>query len=95
MLPERIRRNAVALISLVVPLSALLYTTWRNEETDTDRDARVAGFEMLMTLGELTRIVCLNHYEGDRREGRPRKYWVRIMLLRDFGEIMPEPLPDH
>lgn len=95
MIPEQIRRNAVALISLVVALSTLLYTTWRNEETEDNWNTRVAGFEMLMTLGELQRIVYLNHYDGDDREGSPRKGWVRVMLLRDLGAIMPDPLPRH
>lgn len=95
MIPEQIRRNAVALISLVVALSTLLYTTWRNEETEDNWNTRVAGFEMLMTLGELQRIVYLNHYDGDTDEGSPRKGWVRVMVLRDLGEIMPDPLPER
>jgi hypothetical protein len=95
MIPEQVRRNAVALISLVVALGTLLYTTWRNEETEDNWNTRVAGFEMLTTLGELQRIVYLNHYDGDLDEGSPRKGWVRVMVLRDLGEIMPEPLPGH
>lgn len=95
MIPEQIRRNAVALISLVVALGTLLYTTWRNEETEDNWNTRVAAFEMLTTLGELQRIVYLNHYDGDLDEGNPRKGWVRVMVLRDLGEIMPEPLPEH
>ena len=31
----QIKTNLVALISLVVALAALGYTTWRNERTDT------------------------------------------------------------
>ena len=85
MFREQIRRNAVALISLVVALSTLLYTTWRNEETEDNWNTRVAGFEMLTTLGELQRIVYLNHYDGDLDEGNPRKGWVRVMVLRDLG----------
>ena len=93
MFAEQIQRNAVALISLVIALSALLYTTWRNEETEDNWNTRVAGFEMLVTLGELQRIVYLNHYDGDTEEGSPRKGWVRVMTLRDLSEIMPDPLP--
>jgi len=92
MYAEQIRRNLVALISLVVALVALLYNTWRNEETEYNWNVRVAGLEMLITLGELQRTVYLNHYDGDREEGNPRHGWVQVMVLRDLGVIMPDPL---
>ncbi len=90
---QQIQNNAVAIISLVVALSALLYTAWRNEQSEWNWNVRVAGFEMLVNLAELQRIVYLNHYDGDASEGNPRKGWVRVLLLRDLGEIMPDPLP--
>jgi len=90
---EQIRRNLVALISLAVALTALLYNTWRNEETEYNWNVRVAGFEMLVTLGELQRTLYLNHYDGDTQRGNPRHVWVQVMVLRDLGGIMPAPLP--
>jgi hypothetical protein len=93
MLRRQIHRNAVALISLVVALSTLLYTTWRQEESEDNWNTRVAGFEMLVHLGELTRIIYLRHYDGDEERGNPRHGWVQVMVLRDLGAIMPDPLP--
>ena len=92
---QQIQNNAVAIISLVVALSALLYTAWRNEQSEWNWNVRVAGFEMLVNLAELQRIVYLNHYDGDASEGNPRKGWVRVMLGRELGEIMPDPLPSQ
>jgi hypothetical protein len=92
---RQLQQNAVAIISLAVAATALLYTTWRNEKSEWNWNVRVAGFEMLMSLGELQRIVYLNHYDGDAAEGSPRKGWVRVMVLRDLGLVMPDPLPER
>lgn len=92
---QQLQNNSVAIISLVVALSALLYTAWRNEQSEWNWNVRVAGFEMLVNLSELQRIVYLNHYDGDASEGNLRKGWIRVLLLRDLGEIMPEPLPEQ
>ncbi|MBF8293263.1 MAG: hypothetical protein HW392_2090 [Steroidobacteraceae bacterium] len=40
---EQLRNNLVALISLVIALSALGYNTWRNELTERNRNIRAAG----------------------------------------------------
>jgi len=40
---EQIRNNMVALISLLIALSALGYNTWRNELTERNRNIRDAG----------------------------------------------------
>lgn len=92
---EQVRNNAVSLMSLVVAVSALLYTSWRYEESEFNWNVRVAGFEMLVTLGELQRVVYLKHYDRDEEAGNPRNGWVHVMVLRDLGAIMPEPLPDQ
>jgi len=34
---EQVRRNSVALISLVVAVTSLSYNTWRNEATEHNR----------------------------------------------------------
>lgn len=90
---DQFRAHSVSLFTLAVAISALLYTSWRYEETEYNWNVRVAGFEMLVTLGELQRVVYLNHYDRDLEAGNPRHGWVQVMVLRDLGAIMPEPLP--
>ncbi|MGV6827230.1 MAG: hypothetical protein ACWA5Q_09650 [bacterium] len=90
---DQVNRNLVAIISLVVAVTSLSYAAWRNEVTEANRNVRTAGFEMLMNLGDLQRIVYLGHYDRDPIAGNPRKGWVRVMILRDLGTIMPDPLP--
>ena len=86
---SQVRRNAVALISLVIALSSLGYNTWRKEQTEHNRNIRQAGFEMLLHIGELQRIVYLAHYDRDEQGGNPRKGWVEVLVLRDLAELMP------
>ncbi len=61
MLLEQIKNNLLAVISLFVAFSALGYNTWRNEQTEYNRNIRTAGFEMLLHIGELQRITYLAH----------------------------------
>ena len=60
---EQLRRNTVAVISLVVAISSLSYNTWRNEATEENRNLRVAAFEILLKLGELQQVVFHSHYD--------------------------------
>jgi hypothetical protein len=90
----QVKRNAVALISLVVALSSLSYNTWRNEKTEANRNERVAAFEILMKLGELQQVVFLHHYDGDTLDrGNPRLGWSYVLLVRDLSRVLPPPLP--
>jgi hypothetical protein len=92
MLAEQLRRNSLAMISLLVALMALGYNTWRNELTEHNRNIRFAGFEMLLHASELRRISYLAHYDRDNTEGNPRAGWVKVMIIRDLSMIMPPSL---
>ncbi|MDH3303608.1 MAG: hypothetical protein OEM50_00145 [Gammaproteobacteria bacterium] len=50
---EQLRRNAVALISLVVAITSLGYNTWRNEASEHNRNQRLLSIEVLPNAGEL------------------------------------------
>jgi len=86
----QVKRNVVALISLAVALVGLTYNTWRNELTEHNRNLRAAGFEMILTIGELQQIVFFSHYDRDEERGNPRAGWTRVLLLDDLAEIMPD-----
>ncbi len=62
---NQMRQHSVALISLAIALSSLAYNTWRNEQTEANRNVRAAGIELLLKLGELDRVVFLIHYDRD------------------------------
>ncbi len=93
-IPEQLRRNAVAIISLLVALSSLAYNTWRNEQTETNRNVRHAAFEMLVRLGELQQIADHLHYGNDSDRGNPITGWGYVGVVRDLAMVMPRDVQD-
>lgn len=92
---DQLRRNAVALISLVIAVSSLSYNTWRNEKTEDNRNQRFAAFEILLKLGELQQVVFHHHYDKDRHDkGNPRTGWTYVLTVRDLSRVLHPPLPD-
>ena len=89
-LREQLRRNSVALISLVVALSSLGYNTWRNERTEANRNVRHAGFQLMSELAELQQVVFLAHYDRDAARGNPRVGWTHVLAVRDLAYPMPD-----
>ena len=89
----QLRRNTVALISIVIAVSSLSYNTWRNEKTEYNRNQRFTAFELLLKLSELQQIVFHNHYDKDRSDkGNPRTGWTYVLTVRDLSRIMQPPL---
>jgi hypothetical protein len=92
---EQLRRNTVALISLVIAVSSLSYNTWRNEKTEDNRKQRFAAFEILLKLGELQEVVFYSHYDKDKQQkGNPRTGWAYVLTVSDLSRILHPPLPD-
>ena len=87
---KQLQKNSLSIISLVVALSALSYNTWRNEQSEFNRNIRYAGFEVLLHVGEIQRIVYLAHYDKDTQRGNPRSGWVEVLVIRDLSRLMPE-----
>lgn len=88
MLLDQLQKNLLAMISLVVALSALGYNTWRNELTEHNRNTRMAGFELLVHISELQRITYLAHYDKDLVSGNPRKGWSEVLVIQDLGKLI-------
>lgn len=86
---EQLRSNLVALISLVVAVSALGYSTWRNERTEANRNLRAAGFELLTEIGSLQQVVFYAHYNPDDARGDARMGWADVLTIRDLAALMP------
>ena len=88
----QVRQNLVAIISLIVAVSSLSYNTWRNEQSEANRNIRHAGFEVLLKLGQLQEVVFFSHYDMDAERGNPRTGWAYILLIGDLSENIPEPV---
>ena len=82
---RQVRENAVALISLLTAVIALSYNTWRNENTESQRNIRQASFHVLESLGELQEVADYRYYyfpyeNSQRGEGELR--------LRGYGTVI-------
>jgi hypothetical protein len=91
---EQLRRNAVALISLVVALTSLGYNTWRNEHSENNRNQRQASFQILSKLGDLQELVFLNHYDCNiLLRGNTRTGWVMVQTIEDLTLALEDMAP--
>jgi hypothetical protein len=91
---RQVRADIVALVSVVVALSGLTYTTWRNERTEVNRNTRTAAFEVLKTLGELQLVVDYAHYRKEPARGDAAMGWRRVQCIKDLAQIVPSPGPE-
>ncbi len=88
---SQLRQHSVALVSLAIALSSLAYNTWRNEQTEANRNVRTAGIELLLKLGELDRVVFFSPYDKDEIRGNPRLGWAYVLTIRDLVALTSEP----
>ena len=91
---QQIQRNLLAIISLVVAVSALSYNTWRNETTEENRNIRTASFEILIQLGKLQLITDYAHYDNNSAQGNPITGWGHVAMVEDLSFLMPVPFPE-
>ena len=93
-LKDQVRRNLVALISLVVAITSLSYNSWRNEASEENRTQRLVSIEVLMRLGDLQQLVWHHHWDQDFEDkGNLRTGWTLVLVMRDISQILDEPLP--
>ena len=91
---DQLRRNRVALISLVVAIISLSYNTWRNEASEDNRTQRLVSIEILLKIGELEELVLYSHYDPDVEiKGNPRTGWALVLTIEDLAQILEPPCP--
>ncbi|MEM6514033.1 MAG: hypothetical protein AAF660_13550 [Pseudomonadota bacterium] len=90
---EQIRRNAVALISLVIAITSLGYNTWRNEVSEHNRTQRWGAFETLLMLGELEQLTFDAHYGDGPPQVFTRRGWATVRTIRDIAMVVEHPVP--
>ena len=91
---SQLKRNTVALVSIIIAVSSLSYNTWRNEKTEENRNQRLASFEILLKLNELQQVVFHSYYDKDSLDkGNTRTGWTYVLTVRDLSRILYPPLP--
>lgn len=91
---EQIKNHLIAIVSLFIAITALTYNTWRDEETEKNRNIRQASFEVLKHLGELQIVLNYAHYQTENSMGNPILGWGHIALVSDMGQLLPSPIPE-
>ena len=87
-LSDQIKSNLLAIISLLVALSALGYNTWRNESSEANRNIRQAGFEIIKHVGELQKIAYVSHFDKVNLKNDPKIAWTEVLILKDLSRLM-------
>lgn len=92
---DQVRRNLVAIISLVIAVTSLGYNTWRNEASEYNRNQRIVAIEVLRNVGELHQVVLHRHWDDDESDkGNPRTGWALVLAIHDLAMILESPVPD-
>ena len=92
---EQIRRNAVALISLFVAITGLLYNTWRNEHSEHNRNQRWASFQVLIVVGELQELVYIYYHDPEKSDKSDmRRGWAKVLTIRHLADVLDDPVPE-
>lgn len=93
-LSEQIKNHLVAITGLIVAIIALCYNTWRDEQTEKNRNIRQAAFEVLKQLGELQLVVNYAHFVPKDNMGNPVLGWGHLAIVTDLSELLPPPIPE-
>jgi hypothetical protein len=88
---RQLRRNVIAITSLVIAITSLSYNTWRNELSEENRTQRLVSMEVLMKLSELQQVVWHHHWDQDLPgRGNLRTGWTLVLVVRDISQLLDE-----
>ncbi len=86
---QTIRKNWLSLLSLMVALTALFYNTWRNEQTELNRNFRASGFEIIHQVASLQLLVDQALYSNKEVAEAPITGWTKVNFIMSLSRIMP------
>ncbi|MGH1373461.1 MAG: hypothetical protein ACRBBW_15585 [Cellvibrionaceae bacterium] len=97
---KQLQVNLLAIIGLVVAVSALNVSTMRADVSERQRNVRDASFLILEQLSYLQLLVDNSHYglsvdgdQGATLRVNPIEGWARVNYVRDLAVVVPEPAP--
>ncbi len=93
---DQLQKNAIALISLVIAISALAYNSWRNELSEENRNIRAAGFEIIKESAKLQFVIDRTTYltAGSNNNYDAINGWATVNLILSLSELMPSSVND-
>ena len=92
---QQLTKNLLPFLSVVIAITALLYSTWRNETTEQQRSLRQASFAVLERLTALEGHIFIMAYTDreDIAADKPFLAWAAAREIRDLAAVLPPPLP--
>jgi hypothetical protein len=88
---DSLQRHLVAIISLMVAVTALFLSVERSSRSEYQHNIRDASFRVLAELSQLQLLVDNAHY--GRVPENPIAGWARVNYMRDLAAVIPEPVP--
>ena len=85
---NQLQNNLLAIISLFIAISALSYNSWRNEQSEANRNLRAAGFEIMREAAHLQLLIDTATYSENVSSDDAIKGWVSINLIVSLSELM-------
>jgi len=84
----QLQQNLLALISLIIAIVALSYNSWRNEQSEDNRNFRSAGFEIMRESAKLQLLIDTVTYADKTHHKELIKGWVSINFVVSLSELM-------
>ena len=96
---EKLADNSLAIISLVIAITALTYNSWRADTSENNRNIRVASFELIKELGQLQNLTNQLHFtlqpDSKMRDISLINGWGHIALIEDLSTLLPSSIEQH
>ena len=95
MLNHPLTKQFLPLLSVIIAVTALLYSTWRSETTEAQRSLRQAGFAVMerMTTFE-GHVFVMAYTPAEQRVGNePFMAWAAVREIKDLASALPQPIP--
>ncbi|PHS20052.1 MAG: hypothetical protein COA86_01840 [Kangiella sp.] len=88
---KQFKNNILAILSLTIAISALGYNSWRNEQSEQNRNIRQAGFEIIKETAKLQHFLDNATFITTKDQSNtPIEGWVRIRLIQSLSMFMNE-----
>ena len=87
-LKQQVQQNLLAIISIAIAITALSYNSWRNEQSEDNRNFRAAGFEIMREAAHLQLLVDTATYSEKSKDVDAIKGWVSVNLILSLSDLM-------
>lgn len=91
-LKQQLKQNLLAILSILIAVSALGYNSWRNEQSEDNRNYRAAGFEIMKESAQLQYLIDrITYVESDsdvKKDNDPIVGWVTVNQIVSLSQLM-------